>query len=110
MTVKSVDNYDMTLHNMPLKDLCQMFGMKLTTVLSRINLLGMSVGEALTTPLKGAGKGKVAHAEAKKVIMYGQRYTIGELARAYRIPETTLRDRLARGMSPHVAVLKGLGC
>jgi hypothetical protein len=92
------------------KDLCAIFEMKLTTVLSRMNLLLWDdLKLALTTPVKPGNSGKTADKDALKVKWYGQLYKVSEIARACGINESTLRYHARRGIPvPMAAMAKGL--
>jgi hypothetical protein len=92
------------------KDLCAIFEMKLTTVLSRMNLLLWDdLKLALTTPVKPGNTGKTSDEDALKVKWYGHLYKVSEIARAYAISESTLRDRIRKGIPmPMAAMTRGL--
>lgn len=106
-TLKSRDIVELNGVGMAVKYFCKIFEVKLTTVLTRVNRDGMSLRDALRTAPKFKTNGKTAYSEAKKVKLYGQIYTVGEVARSCNIPPSTLRGRLNRGIPVHIAKVSG---
>ena len=83
------------VHEGTYRELCRKFGVTPAAVRRRMKGHGMSFGEALAAPKRDVPRHEVIDPATGEAV----EGTLAELARRFRISQSTVKDRMARGMT-----------